>query len=123
MLKNSLLIGWLGAVLMTVVALASNLTGGPLYNLNDMHTWQNRMIFNGMATFMHFSLMAFLVLDSHKDIGHLLVRELIVTVTLMILFLAMNQKTFALVRFNAKPFYPVHKARGGCSSSKAYVPG
>ena len=80
---------------MTVAALASNLTGGPLYNLNDMHTWQNRMIFNGMATFMHFSLMVILVLDSHKDIGHLLVREMIVTASLMILFLAMNQKTFA----------------------------
>lgn len=92
---HSLLIGWLGAVLMTVAALASNLMGGPLYNLNDIHTWQNRMIFTGMATFMHFSLMAILVLDSHKDIGHLLVRELIVTVSLMILFLAMNQKTFA----------------------------
>ena len=88
-------IGCAGALLMTGSALICNLLGGPLYNLNDMHTWQNRMLFTGMATFMHFSLLFFLVLESHKDIGHLLIRELTVTISLLIFFMAMNQKTFA----------------------------
>ena len=95
MRSHSLLTGVIAALLLTTFTLAWNLTGGPLYNLNDMHTWLNRMIFTGMATFMHFSLLMFLVLDSHRDIGHLLVRELLVTVSMLILFLAMNQKTFA----------------------------
>ena len=95
MQAHSRMIGLLTAVMLTLLTFAFNLAGGPLYNLNDIHNWSNRLMFTGFSAVMHLSLLLFLVMESHRDIGHLLVRQILITVSLIIMFFAMNQKTFA----------------------------
>lgn len=88
-------IGIILAVLLTAAVFVYNLFGGPLHNLNDIHNWSNRLLFTGYSAVVHFSLLMFLILDRDCDAGQLIIRELLVSVSLIIMFLAMNQKTFA----------------------------
>ena len=98
--KNALrqwLLGGALAVLLCALLLGVNYAFGALSNLNDIGTWQNRLVFLVLSAGAQ-GLLLLLVTAVHRgSYARLALRQGIVTAGFYIQLLAINQKTYAFV--------------------------
>lgn len=98
--KNALrrwLLGGALAVLLCALLLGINYAFGALSNLNDIGTWQNRLVFLVLSAGAQ-GLLLLLVTAVHRgSYARLALRQGIVTAGFYIQLLAINQKTYAFV--------------------------
>lgn len=95
--QHRLFLSALLALLLAGALALSNVSSGPLHNLNDIGGWNNRALFIGMSTVVHLSMLLLCALLSRVSLARTALRQLTVTAGMVILLLAINQKTYAYV--------------------------
>lgn len=107
--RHRLPLGVLLAVLLAGALALCNVSSGPLANLNDIGSWHNRALFIAMSAAVHGGMLLLCVGFSHVGFGRTALRQGIVTAGMVILLLAINQKTYAYVNV----LQPVVRAMDG----------
>ena len=74
-----------------------NVSSGPLRNLNDIGGWDNRALFIAMSAAVHLSMLLLCAWLSRVSLARTALRQMIVTAGMVILLLAINQKTYDYV--------------------------
>lgn len=95
--KHRLLLSALLAALISGLLALYNVSSGPLGNLNDIGGWHNRALFIAMSAAVHLSMLLLCAWLSCVSFARTALRQIIVTAGMVILLLAINQKTFAYV--------------------------
>ena len=95
--QHRLFLSALLALLLAGALALSNVSSGPLHNLNDIGGWNNRALFIGMSAVVHLSMLLLCALLSRVSLARTALRQLTVTAGMVILLLAINQKTYAYV--------------------------
>ena len=96
--RRALALGLMFAALLAALTAAYNMTGGLLFNLNDIGSYRNRVLFTAMTAGVHLLLLAIATLLYRKSALRLLFRQIILTAGFQIMLFAINQKTFAYVQ-------------------------
>ena len=89
---------WAGLILgalLTGLLFLYNVHGGPLYNLNDIGTWQNRLLFTLYSSIVQMTLLAVCTALCRARFSRLALRQLILAAGNIIFLFAINQKTMA----------------------------
>lgn len=95
--KHRLLLSAVLAVLLSCLLALYNVSSGPLRNLNDIGGWHNRALFIAMSAAVHLSMLLLCAWLSRVGFARTALRQVIVTAGMVILLLAINQKTYAYV--------------------------
>ncbi|MGN0776626.1 MAG: hypothetical protein ACI4MM_08120 [Candidatus Ventricola sp.] len=95
--QHRLLLSAVLALLLAGALALYNVSSGPLRNLNDIGGWNNRALFIGMSAVVHLSMLLLCALLSRVSFARTALRQAIVTAGMVILLLAINQKTYAYV--------------------------
>ena len=95
--KHRLLLSAVLAVLLSGLLALYNVSSGPLRNLNDIGGWDNRALFIAMSAAVHLSMLLLCAWLSRVSLARTALRQMIVTAGMVILLLAINQKTYAYV--------------------------
>ena len=74
-----------------------NISSGPLYNLNDIGSWRNRLLFILMTAAVQVMLHALLTLLHRGGYARLALRHVTLLAGFVIALLAINQKTYVFV--------------------------
>ena len=119
--KHRLLLSAVLAVLLSGLLALYNVSSGPLRNLNDIGGWDNRALFIAMSAAVHLSMLLLCAWLSHVSLARTALRQIIVTAGMVILLLAINQKTYAYVNV----MQPVIRAmdEGGLAAGVAAASG
>ena len=119
--KHRLLLSAVLAVLLSGLLALYNVSSGPLRNLNDIGGWDNRALFIAMSAAVHLSMLLLCAWLSHVSLARTALRQMIVTAGMVILLLAINQKTYAYVNV----MQPVIRAmdEGGLAAGVAAASG
>ena len=90
----------LGAVLAAALSLLLalyNVGGGPLGNLNDIGGWRNRALYIALTAAVQLFVLLAAALLYHERFWRLAVRQLLLTVGLVILLMGVNHKSYLFV--------------------------
>lgn len=119
--KHRLLLSAVLAVLLSGLLALYNVSSGPLRNLNDIGGWHNRALFIAMSAAVHLSMLLLCAWLSRVSLARTALRQIIVTAGMVILLLAINQKTYAYVNV----MQPVIRAmdEGGLAAGVAAASG
>ena len=119
--KHRLLLSAVLAVLLSGLLALYNVSSGPLRNLNDIGGWDNRALFIAMSAAVHLSMLLLCAWLSRVSLARTALRQVIVTAGMVILLLAINQKTYAYVNV----MQPVIRAmdEGGLAAGVAAASG
>ena len=119
--KHRLLLSAVLAALLTGLLALYNVSSGPLGNLNDIGGWNNRALFIAMSAAVHLSMLLLCAWLSRAGFARTALRQVIVTAGMVILLLAINQKTYAYVNV----MQPVIRAmdEGGLAAGVAAASG
>ena len=119
--KHRLLLSAVLAVLLSGLLALYNVSSGPLRNLNDIGGWDNRALFIAMSAAVHLSMLLLCAWLSHVSLARTALRQIIITAGMVILLLAINQKTYAYVNV----MQPVIRAmdEGGLAAGVAAASG
>ena len=119
--KHRLLLSAVLAVLLSGLLALYNVSSGPLRNLNDIGGWHNRALFIAMSAAVHLSMLLLCAWLSRVGFARTALRQIIVTAGMVILLLAINQKTYAYVNV----MQPVIRAmdEGGLAAGVAAASG
>ena len=119
--KHRLLLSAVLAVLLSGLLALYNVSSGPLRNLHDIGGWDNRALFIAMSAAVHLSMLLLCAWLSHVSLARTALRQIIVTAGMVILLLAINQKTYAYVNV----MQPVIRAmdEGGLAAGVAAASG
>ena len=118
MTRWRLALGVLFALVLSAALAVYNVSGGPLRNLNDIGGWSNRALFIAMTAAVHAAVLCLCVLLYRGRFSRLALRELILTVGMYIMLIAINQKTYAYV----KGIQPIVRAmdEGGLAAAAGF---
>lgn len=119
--KHRLLLSAMLAALLSGMLALYNVSSGPLGNLNDIGGWHNRALFIAMSAAVHLSMLLLCAWLSRVGFARTALRQIIVTAGMVILLLAINQKTYAYVNV----MQPVIRAmdEGGLTAGVAAASG
>lgn len=119
--KHRLLLSAMLAALLSGLLALYNVSSGPLGNLNDIGGWHNRALFIAMSAAVHLSMLLLCAWLSRVGFARTALRQIIVTAGMVILLLAINQKTYAYVNV----MQPVIRAmdEGGLAAGVAAASG
>lgn len=95
--KHRLLLSAVLAALLSGLLALYNVSSGPLRNLNDIGGWDNRALFIAMSAAVHLSMLLLCAWLSRVSLARTALRQIVVTAGMVILLLAINQKTYAYV--------------------------
>ena len=74
-----------------------NVVGGPLGNLNDIGGWRNRVLYIALTAAVQLFVLLAAALLYHERFWRLAVRQLLLTVGLVILLMGVNHKSYLFV--------------------------
>ena len=95
--RAMLLSGALLSVGLGGLAAVWNISSGPLSNLNDIGSWNNRLLFIAMTAAVQVMLHALVTLLYRGGYARLLLRHALLFAGFVIGLLAINQKTYAFI--------------------------
>lgn len=111
MQKYRLLLGALFALLLAGGFALMSVYAGPIYNLNDIGTFKNRVLFILMTAAVYALLLVLAAALHRGSVYRMFLRQMIVTAGLLILLVGINQKTY-FYNENMQPLIRAMDAQG-----------
>ena len=95
--RHALLLGAALAAALSMLLALYNVGGGPLGNLNDIGGWRNRALYIALTAAVQLFVLLAAALLYHERFWRLAVRQLLLTVGLVILLMGINHKSYLFV--------------------------
>ena len=95
--RHALLLGTALAAALSLLLALYNVGGGPLGNLNDIGGWRNRALYIALTAAVQLFVLLAAALLYHERFWRLAVRQLLLTVGLVILLMGVNHKSYLFV--------------------------
>ncbi len=92
--RHGMIVGGAFALIAAGLFAVMSISAGPLYNLNDIGGWDNRVLFIAMAAAVVFTLLLAAAMLCQKGTLRIVLRQIIVMAGVYILLMTINQKTY-----------------------------